>query len=74
MAQDISTEDIKVDFKYFINSALQNKITWEALYHFLNDLTPSLTTSNKVIKILLKELQRIQNIQMERANDEVQAA
>ena len=61
MAQDISTEDIKVDFRYFIASALQNKITWEALDHFLNDLTPNLATSKKVIKVLLKEIQIIQS-------------
>ena len=53
-------QNIKVDFRYFITSALQNKITWEALDHFLNDLTPTLATSKQVIKVLLKELQKLQ--------------
>ena len=55
------TENIKVDFRYFITSALQKKITWEALDHFLNDLTPTLATSKQVIKVLLKELQKLQS-------------
>ena len=60
MVQEISNENIKVDFTYFITSALQNKITWEVLDHFLNDLTPTLATSKQVIKVLLKELQKHQ--------------
>ena len=60
MAQNIS-ENIKIDFKYYISSALQNKITWEALDHFLDDLTPTLATSKHVIKVLLKELQKLQS-------------
>ena len=60
MAQN-DTENIKIDFKYYISSALQNKITWEALDHFLDDLTPTLTTSRHVIKVLLKELQKLQS-------------
>ena len=75
MAQEISNENIKVDFRYFISSALQNKITWEALDHFLNDLTPTLATSKQVIKVLLKELQKLhfelQEIQTEKTDNEV---
>ena len=60
MAQN-DTENIKIDFKYYISSALQNKITWEALDHFLDDLTPTLASSKHVIKVLLKELQKLQS-------------
>ena len=76
MVQEISNENIKVDFRYFITSALQNKITWEVLDHFLNDLTPTLATSKQVIKVLLKELQKLhlelQEIRNERIDNEVQ--
>ena len=76
MAQEISNENIKVDFRYFITSALQNKITWEVLDHFLNNLTPTLATSKQVIKVLLKELQKLhfelQEIQTEKTDNEVQ--
>ena len=65
----------KVDFRYFITFALQNKITWEVLDHFLNDLTPTLATSKQVIKVLLKELEKLQTelqkVQTERTNNEV---
>ena len=75
MAQEISNENIKVDFRYFITSALQNKITWEVLDYFLNDLTPTLATSKQVIKVLLKELQKLhfelQEIQTEKMDNEV---
>ena len=60
MAQN-NTENLKIDFKYYISSAIQNKITWEALDHFLDDLTPTLATSKHVIKVLLKELQKLQS-------------
>ena len=75
MATDISNENIKIDFRYFITSTLQNKITWEFLNNFLNDMTPNLATSKQVIKVLLKELQNLQfelkKIQSERTINEV---
>ena len=55
-----NTENIKIDFTYFISSALQNKITWETSSHFLDDLTPTLATAKQVIQVLLKELQKLQ--------------
>ena len=76
MATGISNENIKVDFGYFITSALQNKITWEFLDNFLNDVTPNLATSKQVIKMLLKELQKLQSelqkVQTQRASNKVQ--
>ena len=72
MAQDIATENFKVDFRYFITSALQNKINWEVLDYFLNDLTPNLATSKKVIKVLLNELQKLQS-KLQRVNNEDQS-
>ena len=63
------TENIKIDFTYFISSALQNKITWEASSHFLDDLTPTLATAKQVIKVLLKELQKLQAELQEFKND-----
>ena len=64
-----NTENIKIDFTYFISSALQNKITWETSSHFLDDLTPTLATAKKVIKVLLKELQKLQAELQEFKND-----
>ena len=75
MATDNSNENIKINFRYFITSALQNKITWEFLDNFLNDVTPNLATSKQVIKVLLKELEKLQTelqkVQTERTNNEV---
>ena len=33
---------MKVDFHYFIQSAIQKKIAWNALTYFLTDLAPTL--------------------------------
>ena len=55
------SDNIIVDFKYFISLVLNDKITWEAISFILNDLTPTLAKSKSVIEGLLQELQRLQS-------------
>ena len=71
MTEEIPTQNVKVDFRYFISSALQKNITWEALDVFLNDLTPTLATSKQVIKVLIKELQKLQSKLQDLQNDKI---
>ena len=49
---------VRVDFQYFIQSAVNQEISWQALKIFLTDLTPSLDKSKEVIKILVEELEK----------------
>ena len=49
---------VRVDFQYFIESAVKQEISWQALVIFLTDLTPSLDKSKEVIKILVEELEK----------------
>ena len=48
---------VKVDFQYFIQSAIQKKIAWDALVYFLTDLAPTLDQSKEIIKTLVQELE-----------------
>ena len=50
---------IKVDFRYFISLALQNKIPWQSLPAILQDFTQTAVESKQVIKVLLKKLQEL---------------
>ena len=47
-----------VDFEYFIQSAVHNKLPWNTLAYFLTDLAPTLDKSRQVIKILVQELEK----------------
>ena len=46
----------KMDSRYFIKFALENKITWNMLKFFMNDLTPNFVKAKEAIAILLEEL------------------
>ena len=52
--------DKKLDFQYFINLALMNKLSWESLIFVLKDLATTLEKSNEVIEVLVQELQNLQ--------------
>ena len=58
-----STEDdslkkkVVVDFKYFIQSAIEKKIPWNVLTYFLTDLAPTVDKSKEVIELLVQELE-----------------
>ena len=51
-------EKVLVDFHYFIQSAIEKKLPWNTLVHFLTDLAPTLEKSRQVIKILVQELEK----------------
>ena len=52
-----------VDFAAFINSALNDQLSWEVLGVFLDNLTPTLSKSKDLNKILLQQLKQL-NIQL----------
>ena len=58
MLSKINPSDKNLDFEYFVNLALVNKLPWDSLIVILNDWTPTLAKSKEVIEILVKELQK----------------
>ena len=50
-------ESVSVDYQYFIQSAVQKKLSWNTLVHLLTDLAPDLAKSQQIIKILIQELE-----------------
>ena len=57
----IISQDGQVDLKYFISFALEGMISWTVLEIFLNDLTPDFSKSKELNKILLEQLQVLQD-------------
>ena len=51
--------NVKVDFRYFISLALQNKLAWQSLPSILSDFTPTLEDSKEVIEVLLNKLEKV---------------
>ena len=49
---------VLLDLKYFIQLAIQRKITWNALAFLLIDLAPTLEKSKRVIETLVQELEK----------------
>ena len=49
------------DFKYFINFALKDQISWEMLGKFMDDFTSTLSKSKQLNKVLLEQLQEFHN-------------
>ena len=49
---------VVVDFKYFIQSAIEKKIPWNVLTYFLTDLAPTVDKSKEVIELLVQELEK----------------
>ena len=45
------------DFKYFINFALRDQISWEILGKFMDDFTSTLSKSKQLNRVLLEQLQ-----------------
>ena len=54
---DLTNEEVRVNFKYFIQSAIQKELSWKSLAFFLTDLTTTLDKSKEVIRILVEELE-----------------
>ena len=57
MLTKINPADKNLDFEYFVNLALVNKLPWDSLIVILNDWTPTLEKSKEVIEILVQELE-----------------
>ena len=47
-------------FKYSIQIALENKFSWITLASMLDQMTPTLSQSKELVRVLLKELQNLQ--------------
>ena len=60
ISSNISPETNQFNFKYFIDFALNGKITWEVLEVFLDDHSKTLPKSRELNKILLQKLQEFQ--------------
>ena len=56
-AEENFSKKVKVDFQYFIQSAVQKNISWNNLAISLTDLAPTLNQSRQVIKMLVQELE-----------------
>ena len=56
-AEENFSKKVKVDFQYFILSAVQKNISWNNLAISLTDLAPTLNQSRQVIKMLVQELE-----------------
>ena len=54
----VSSEKVILDFHYFIQLAVEKKITWSTLAFFMIDLAPTLEKSKKVIEELVQELEK----------------
>ena len=49
---------VLADFKYFIQSAIEKKISWTTLSSILTELPTTVVKSQEVIKILVQELEK----------------
>ena len=56
---DCSKEKSSLYFTSSIDQALQNNISWETLAFLLDELTPTLTKSKELNKVLLKQLEQL---------------
>ena len=54
---NLINQGVGVDFKYFIQSAIQKEIPWKSLAFFITNLIMSLDQSRAVIQILVDELE-----------------
>ena len=55
---NLPKEKVMADFKYFIQSAMDKKISWTTLSCFLTELPTTVVKSQEVIKILVQELEK----------------
>ena len=76
------TESSKIDFPNLITLALEKSLPWDSLCIIFDNVTLTQNQSKSVIKILLKELQKLQenpndpteNLQEESLTDEIAGA
>ena len=68
----VTQKDARDDFKYLIELASQNKISWEVLFSYLENWTPTIQKSKEVVRVLLLELQTLQTkLQQKSANEDL---
>ena len=61
---------VTIDYQYFIQSAVQQKLPWNTLSYFLTDLASTLDQSREIIKMLVVELEKwVSKIENEAKND-----
>ena len=53
------TENITINFNYFIQLAIRRQLSWKSLAFMLTDLTTTLDISKQVIRILVQELEKL---------------
>ena len=64
---------VLLDLKYFIQLAVQKKITWNALAFLLIDLAPTLEKSKRVIETLVQELEKwVSNVENDFKQDVIE--
>ena len=63
------TENITINFHYFIQLAIRKEIPWKSLAFMLTDLTTSLDKSKQVIRVLVQELEKLASKVENETND-----
>ena len=53
--------NFETDSKYIIQMALEHKFSWSTLALMLDEMTPTLKHSKQLVKVLLEELQNLQD-------------
>ena len=53
--------NFETDSKYIIQMALEHKFSWSTLALMLDEMTPTLKHSKQLVKVLLNELQNLQD-------------
>ena len=56
--RDEQGEEVTVNFRYFIQMAVEKKMAWSTLSYLLTDLAATPVKSKQVIKLLLEELEK----------------
>ena len=59
-------------FKNSIQMALENNVSWTTLALMLDEMTPTLTKTKELVKVLLEELQKLQKKHQEFVSEKVQ--
>ena len=57
--ENVLKENVKVDFHYFIQSAIQKKIAWKALGNLFEKMVPTLSEYKQLVEALLSELETL---------------
>ena len=67
--RDEQAEEVTVNFRYFIQMAIEKKMPWNTLTHLLTDLAATPVKSKQVIKLLLQALKKWITNEDDKTND-----